>query len=122
MNIRIALVLIVFAVGCQKTRADYRDDIAHAVCAKMQTCGKVGQDGRFANMDDCQTKMRDRYNSMWPAKKCTGTIDHQKFGQCRTRAVTNACDGNLLDGVSFRMECGAGDVCIAEPPSNNPPK
>jgi hypothetical protein len=115
---RTLLILILLTlVGCQKTRADYRNAIARDVCNTMSECGKVGPDGRFANLDDCETQMRDRYNGLWPAQKCTDRIDPEKFQQCRTRALTRACDGNLLDAVSFRLKCGANDVCTAEPPT-----
>ena len=117
MNVKVLVLFAVMICGCQKSRADYRDDIARSVCQKMQTCSKIGEGARFANSDDCQTKMRDRYNDMWSAKKCEQRIDARKFAECKTRALTNACDGNLLDGVSFRLACGAGDVCTAEPPS-----
>lgn len=118
---RRTLILLTVAValcGCEKTRADYRNEIARDVCGAMMDCGKVGPDGKFANLDDCTTELRDRYNGLWPAKKCTNRIDPAKFNQCRSRALTKACSGNLLDAVSFRIECGANDVCTAEPPKS----
>lgn len=110
------IALILVAVSCEKTRADYRDDIAAAVCSELQQCQKIGPDGKFANLDDCRTELSSRYNKMWSAKKCEQKIDPKKFQMCKSRATTNACSGNILDDVSFRLECGANDVCIADPP------
>ena len=105
--------LMLTAVSCQKSRADYRDDIAGAVCAQMQGCDKIGEGKRFANLDDCRTQLAARYNKQWSAKKCEQKIDPAKFASCRSRAVTNACGGNFLDDISFSIECGANDVCVA---------
>lgn len=111
------LAALLAAPTCHKSRADYRDDITNAVCAEMARCSKVGPEGRFASLDDCRTEIGARYNKQWSAKKCEQRIDPQRFEACKTRAVTNACEGNVLDAVSFRLECGADDVCIAEPPA-----
>lgn len=104
------------ATSCKTSRADYRDDIAGAVCSQMQQCGKFGPDAQFADYDDCMTEVRGTYNDLWPADECSdGRIDPERFEQCKSRAVAKACDENILDALSFRLECGAGDVCVAEP-------
>ena len=102
--------------GCKQTRADYRNDIADAVCSEMKQCGALdGEDAEFADYDDCVTELRETYNDLWPADQCGGgRIDAQKYDQCKKRAVSSACDDNILDMLSFRMECAADDVCVAE--------
>ena len=113
----VLVIALILCAGCQKSRADYRDDVARSVCAQMKTCQKIGPDGKFANFDDCVTDISSRYNKLWSAKKCEQRIDPQKFAACKSRAMANACDGNVLDALSFKIECGANDVCIAEPPA-----
>ncbi|MFP4596638.1 MAG: DUF6184 family natural product biosynthesis lipoprotein [Persicimonas sp.] len=109
-------LLLLGLVGCEKSRADYRDDIAGSVCDQMRDCEAFGPDGEFADYDDCLTEVKSTYNDMWPADECGGgRIDAQAFEQCKSRAVANACDENILDALSFRLECGADDVCTAEP-------
>jgi hypothetical protein len=119
-SLLICLVTLLFLTGlwgCQTTRADYRDDIAESVCDQMQQCNAFGgEDAEFADYDDCMTEVKATYNDMWPADECgNGRIDPTKFNQCKSRAVSKACDENILDALSFRLECGAGDVCVAEP-------
>lgn len=115
LTLVVALLAVALA-GCKTSRADYRDDIAESVCQEMQQCNAFGKDAHFADYDDCVTEVRNTYNDLWPADECSnGRIDDAKFKQCKQRAVSQACDGNILDMVSFRLECGAGDVCVAEP-------
>lgn len=110
-----ALVVVALA-GCKQTRADYRDDIAGSVCQQMRECNAFGPDADFADYDDCVTELESTYNDLWPADECSnGRIDQARFDQCKKRAVSQACDENLLDMVSFRLECSADDVCVAEP-------
>lgn len=110
----LALVVCAAAVSCKQTRADYRDDIAESVCDQMKQCGALGgEDAEFADYDDCTVELKEKYNDLWPAEECGGgKINDQKFNQCKQRAVSQACEGNLLDALSFRLECGAGDVCV----------
>ncbi len=110
-------LMLLGGLGCEKSRADYRDDLAGAICREMQGCEKIGPDQKFKNFDDCRTEMSSRYNKLWSAKKCEQRIDATKFGACKTRAVTNACSGNVLDAISFSIECGANDVCVAPEPT-----
>ncbi len=102
-------------VGCHKTRADYRDNIADAVCSQMKKCGAIGgANAQFADTDDCVTQVRSTYNDLWPADQCSdGRIDAKRFDECKRRAVAKACGGNILDTISFRLECGADEVCVA---------
>lgn len=111
-----ALLVAVGLAGCQTTRADYRDDIAESVCQEMRACDAFGPDAQFADYDDCVTELKSTYNDLWPADECSnGRIDEARFRQCKQRAVSQACDENILDMISFRLECSADDVCVAEP-------
>ncbi|QDG49925.1 hypothetical protein FIV42_03965 [Persicimonas caeni] len=111
-----ATLLVVSLSACETTRADYRDDIAQSVCQQMRECDAFGKDAEFADYDDCVTELESTYNDLWPADECSnGRIDKAKFDQCKQRAVSQACDENILDMVSFRLQCSADDVCVAEP-------
>jgi hypothetical protein len=113
MRYLVVLTLFVALSGCKKTRADYRDDIAGAICAEMQKCDGIGTGKRFENFDDCQVELSAQYNRRWDADSCENKIDPERFKACKARAVQDTCGGNLLDDLSFAIKCGAGDVCTA---------
>ncbi len=112
-------VIVLFSVvlgfsACKKTRADYRDDITDAVCKELRKCDGIGEGKKYRNMDDCRTEVGAEYNRRWDAESCEGKINDAKFQECKTKARANACDGNILDGIGFAIQCGAGDVCVPD--------
>ena len=104
------LALAVLMTGCfEPDREGYRDMAAADYCAEAERCNNLGN---YDSVDDCEVEMRSTFNDFWPASECSdGRIDPDAYDSCMNRALTHACDGSLLDGLSFADRCRASRVC-----------
>ena len=107
------VLLAAGALGCDRSREDYRDDLAQAWCDRDEVCGNLGSYSG-GTYESCEIRRRDDANNLWSAERCSdGRVNGSAADRCIERAATRSCSGvgGIGDFIDFLGACSASDVC-----------
>jgi hypothetical protein len=84
---------------------------AAETCARLQTCGDIGHDKLYDDVDQCESQERARWDTLWPPSECDGPINQPQFDVC-IHAVENVECNSESDLINVLVnKCPRTKIC-----------